>query len=68
MIQADLIFYSYILKCFVLIDLKNHRLTHQDIEQMDMYIHMLDGLNKQSEDNPTIRTIFSAHFVEIGLL
>lgn len=53
----DLVFYNYILKCFVLIDLKNHKLTHQDIGQMDMYIRMFDDLKRQSDDNPTISII-----------
>ncbi len=54
----DLVFYNYILKCFVLIDLKTHKLTHQDIGQMDMYIRMFDDLKKQEDDNPTIGIIF----------
>ena len=54
----DLVFYNYILKCFVLIDLKTHKLTHQDIGQMDMYIRMFDDLKRQSDDNPTIAIIF----------
>ena len=54
----DLVFYNYILKCFVLIDLKSHKLTHQDIGQMDMYIRMFDELKRQSDDNPTIGIIF----------
>ena len=54
----DLVFYNYILKCFVLIDLKTHKLTHQDIGQMDMYIRMFDDLKKQKDDNPTIGIIF----------
>lgn len=54
----DLVFYNYILKCFVLIDLKTHKLTHQDIGQMDMYIRMFDDLRKQEDDNPTIGIIF----------
>ena len=54
----DLVFYNYILKCFVLIDLKTHKLTHQDIGQMDMYIRMFDDLKRQSDDNPTIGIIF----------
>ena len=40
----DLVFYNYILKCFVLIDLKTERITHQDVGQMDMYIRMYDEL------------------------
>lgn len=54
----DLVFYNYILKCFVLIDLKDHKLTHQDIGQMDMYIRMFDDLKRQEDDNPTIGIIF----------
>ncbi len=54
----DLVFYNYILKCFVLIDLKTHKLTHQDIGQMDMYIRMFDDLKRQEDDNPTIGIIF----------
>lgn len=54
----DLVFYNYILKCFVLVDLKTHKLTHQDIGQMDMYIRMFDDLKRQSDDNPTVGMIF----------
>lgn len=54
----DLVFYNYILKCFVLIDLKTHKLTHQDVGQMDMYIRMFDDLKRQLDDNPTIGIIF----------
>lgn len=43
----DLVFYNYILKCFVLIDLKTERITHQDVGQMDMYICMYDELKKR---------------------
>lgn len=50
----DLVFYNYILKCFVLIDLKTNKITHQDVGQMDMYIRMYDELKKQEGDNPTI--------------
>lgn len=50
----DLVFYNYILKCFVLIDLKTERITHQDVGQMDMYIRMYDEFKKSSDDNPTL--------------
>lgn len=50
----DLVFYNYILKCFVLIDLKTSKITHQDIGQMDMYIRMYDELKRGSDDNPTL--------------
>ena len=50
----DLVFYNYILKCFVLIDLKTKKITHQDVGQMDMYVRMYDELKKAKDDNPTI--------------
>ena len=50
----DLVFYNYILKCFVLIDLKTSKITHQDVGQMDMYIRMYDELKRSEGDNPTI--------------
>ena len=50
----DLVFYNYILKCFVIIELKTGKLTHQDIGQLDMYVRMYDDLKKQENDNPTI--------------
>lgn len=56
----DLVFYNYILKCFVLFDLKTTKLTHQDTGQMDMYIRLYDDLKKQLEDNPTIGIILCA--------
>jgi predicted nuclease of restriction endonuclease-like (RecB) superfamily len=56
----DLVFYNYILKCFVLFDLKTTKLKHQDIGQMDMYIRMFDDLQKQVNDNPTIGIILCA--------
>ena len=53
----DLVFYNYILKCFVLIDLKMGKLTHQDIGQMDMYVRMYEDLRKQPGDNPTVGVV-----------
>lgn len=50
----DLVFYNYILKCFVIIELKTDKLTHQDIGQLDMYVRMFDDLEKREGDNPTI--------------
>ena len=50
----DLVFYNYILKCFVIIELKRGKLTHQDIGQLDMYVNMYDDLEKPQSDNPTI--------------
>jgi len=56
----DLVFYNYILKCFVLIDLKTGRLTHQDIGQMDMYVRLFEDKMKQKGDNSTIGIILCA--------
>lgn len=53
----DLVFYNYILKCFVLIDLKIGTVTQQDVGQMDMYVRMYDELKKSEDDNPTIGII-----------
>lgn len=53
----DLVFYNYILKCFVIIDLKTTKLSHSDIGQMDMYVRMFDKLKRTQEDNPTIGII-----------
>lgn len=50
----DLVFYNIELKCYVLIDLKLGKITHQDVGQMDMYIRMYDELKKKEDDNPTI--------------
>lgn len=50
----DLVFYNYLLKCFVIFDLKTSKLTHQDVGQLDMYVRMFDDLKKQADDNPTI--------------
>ena len=50
----DLVFYNYLLKCFVLIDLKTGHLTHQDIGQMDMYVRLYDDLRRNPDDNPTV--------------
>jgi predicted nuclease of restriction endonuclease-like (RecB) superfamily len=53
----DLVFYNYLLKCFVLIDLKTGELTHQDIGQMDMYVRLFEDRYKPADDNPTIGII-----------
>lgn len=50
----DLVFYNYILKCFLLIDLKTAQITHEDVGQMDMYVRMYDELKCTEGDNPTI--------------
>lgn len=56
----DLVFYNYLLKCFVLIDLKSKKLSHGDIGQMDMYVRMFDDLKRGEGDNPTLGIILCA--------
>jgi len=56
----DLVFYNYILKCFLLIDLKTGKLTHQDVGQMDMYVRIFEDTIRQENDNPTIGLILCA--------
>ena len=56
----DLVFYNYLLKCFVVFDLKRGELTHQDIGQMDMYVRMYDELKRGPDDNPTVGIILCA--------
>jgi len=51
---VDLVFYNYLLKCFVLVDLKVGKLTHQDIGQMESYVRMFDAHARPDGDNPTI--------------
>ena len=56
----DLVFYNYLLKCFVIIDLKTGKLSHQDIGQMDMYVRMFDDLKRGDDDNPTLGILLCA--------
>jgi len=50
----DLVFYNYILKCFIVVDLKAGKLTYQDVGQIDFYVRLFDEKVKQADDNPTI--------------
>lgn len=56
----DLVFYNYILKCFILIDLKTNKVSYQDVGQMDMYLKMFDTYRRGEGDNPTIGIILCA--------
>jgi predicted nuclease of restriction endonuclease-like (RecB) superfamily len=56
----DLVFYNYILKCFIVIDLKTGKLTYQDIGQIDFYVRLFNDKVKQSDDNPTIGIVLCA--------
>lgn len=51
---ADLVFYNRLLRCFVVIELKTHKLTHQDLGQLQLYVNYYDRYEKQPEENPTI--------------
>lgn len=53
----DLVFYNYLLKCFVLIDLKVGKLAHQDVGQMDMYVRVFEEQYRNEGDNPTLGLI-----------
>ena len=56
----DLVFYNYLLRCFVLVDLKTNKVTHQDVGQMDMYVRMYDELKRSEGDNPTLGIVLCA--------
>lgn len=51
---VDLVFYNRLLRCFVLIEIKTHKLTHQDLGQLQMYVNYYDRTEKQEDENPTI--------------
>ncbi len=57
----DMVFYNFMLKCFVLFDLKTGELSHQDIGKMDMYVRMVDELKRAADDNPTVGIILCTH-------
>jgi predicted nuclease of restriction endonuclease-like (RecB) superfamily len=59
-LYIDLVFYNYLLKCFVIFDIKRGELTHQDVGQMDMYVRMYDDLKRGVEDGPTVGIILCA--------
>lgn len=56
----DLVFYNRLLKCFVLFEIKNHKLTHQDLGQLQMYVNYYDRIEKLPEENPTIGILLCA--------
>ena len=60
----DLVFYNYILKCFMLVDLKTEQISHQDVGQMDMDIRMYEELKRTEGDNPTIGLILCSRTSE----
>ncbi|MCV9928572.1 PDDEXK nuclease domain-containing protein [Flavobacterium sp. LS1R49] len=58
---ADLVFYNRILQCFVIIEIKTHKLTHQDIGQLQMYVNYYDRVEKLPHENPTIGILLCAN-------
>lgn len=56
----DLVFYNRLLRCFVIIELKTHKATHQDIGQLQMYVNYYDRTEKQTDENPTIGILLCA--------
>jgi predicted nuclease of restriction endonuclease-like (RecB) superfamily len=62
--RVDLVFYHYVLKCFVLIDLKTGTLDHRDIGQMDFYVRYWEEQMRRPDDNPTIGLILCAEKTE----
>lgn len=51
---VDLLFYNRLLRCFVIIEIKTHKLTHQDLGQLQMYVNYYDRTEKEEDENPTI--------------
>ncbi|MEG1951878.1 MAG: PDDEXK nuclease domain-containing protein [Bacteroidales bacterium] len=57
---ADLVFYNRLLRCFMVIELKTHKITHEDIGQLQMYVNYYDRNEKMTEENPTIGILLCA--------
>lgn len=58
--SVDLVFYNRLLQCFVLVEIKTSKLTHQDIGQLQMYVNYYDRFEKQEIENPTIGILLCA--------
>jgi predicted nuclease of restriction endonuclease-like (RecB) superfamily len=65
-LYIDLVFYNYLLKCFVIIDLKRGKLSARDVGQMDMYVRMYDELKRSEGDKPTVGIILCCREQRIG--
>jgi predicted nuclease of restriction endonuclease-like (RecB) superfamily len=57
---VDLVFYNRLLRCFVIVELKTHKLTHQDLGQLQMYVNYYDRVEKLPDENPTIGILLCA--------
>ena len=57
---ADLVFYNRLIRCFVIVELKTHKLTHKDIGQLQMYVNYFDRIEKLPDENPTVGILLCA--------
>ena len=57
---ADLLFYNRLLRCFVVIEIKTHRITHEDLGQLQMYVNYFDRYEKLPDENPTVGILLCA--------
>ena len=58
---ADLVFYNRLLRCFVVIEIKTHKITHEDIGQLQMYVNYFDRVEKLPDENPTVGILLCAN-------
>lgn len=58
---VDLVFYNRLLQCFVIFEIKTHKLTHQDVGQLQMYVNYFDRVEKEEFENPTIGVLLCAN-------
>jgi RecB family endonuclease NucS len=57
---ADLVFYNRLLRCFVVIEIKTQKITHQDLGQLQMYVNYFDRYEKLPDENPTVGILLCA--------
>lgn len=57
---VDLVFFNRLLRCFVIIEIKTHKITHQDLGQLQMYVNYFDRFEKMPEENPTVGILLCA--------
>ena len=58
---ADLVFYNRLLRCFVVIEIKTHKITHEDLGQLQMYVNYFDRMEKLPDENPTVGILLCAN-------
>jgi RecB family endonuclease NucS len=57
---VDLVFYNRLLRCFVIIEIKTHKITHEDLGQLQMYVNYFDRQEKLPDENPTVGILLCA--------